>query len=158
LLKYFLLLISHSACYPVGEGGVAALTPQKTKEKGIFMKLNIDCVRDILLYCDQEDNAYIEYRSPWSFNGHEYSQHEMVYHVGLCNDADFFHRACLDNVPSCEVEGLSFEGQKYLDTIRSESVFAKVKEEVKKKAVPVTLEVVKGVAVAVISSGITGSV
>ena len=82
----------------------------------------------------------------------------MVYHVGLCNDAGFFHHACLDNVPSCEVEGLSFEGQKYLDTIRSESVFAKVKEEVKKKAVPVTLEVVKGVAVAVISSGITGSV
>ena len=122
------------------------------------MKLNIDCVRDILLYCDQEDDAYIEYRTPWSFNGHEYSQSEMAYHVGLCNDAGFFHRACLDNVPSCEVEGLSFEGQKYLDTIRSESIFAKVKEEVKKKAVPVTLEVVKGVAVAVISSGITGSV
>lgn len=121
------------------------------------MKLNIDCIRDILLYCDQEDDAYIEYRTPWSFNGHEYSQSEMAYHVGLCNDAGFFHRACLDNVPSCEVEGLSFEGQKYLDTIRSESIFAKVKEEVKKKAVPVTLEVVKGVWALILPGGLMGA-
>ena len=118
------------------------------------MKLNIDYVRDILLYCDQKDDACIEYRTPWSFNGHEYSQNEMVYHVELCKDAGFFHRAYFDCIPSCEVEGLSFEGQKYLNTIRSESVITKVKEEVKKNAVPVTLDVIKGIAVAVISSGI----
>lgn len=120
------------------------------------MKLNIDCVRDILLYCEQDGIACMEYRFTWSFNGHEYSQDEMRYHTDLCNSAGFFNRAVFDSIPSCEVEGLSFEGQKYLDAIRSETVFAKMKEKLKKNAGPVTLDIVKGAASAVVSAGITG--
>lgn len=119
------------------------------------MKLNIDCVRDILLYCKQEDDACIEYRTAWSFSGHEYLPKEMVYHTDLCNKAGFFNDAAFDSVPSCSVDGLFFNGQKYLDSIRAVTVFEKVKEKLKESAIPVTLEVVKQIAVSVSSSGIS---
>lgn len=52
---------------------------------------------------------------------------------------------------------LTWEGQEFLDKIREDTVWNKIKEAITQKGVSLTFEVIKSVAPSVVSSMITGN-
>lgn len=94
------------------------------------MKLNQDCLRDFLLYC--EDNlSYTNEILVNSLKLKEYSIEELVYTAQKLNEADFLTIVTKPYVgtavPSIRVKSITYEGHKFLDNIRDDSIWKKAK-------------------------------
>lgn len=104
------------------------------------MKLNNDCLRDVLLYlenCDyyilNEENG-VESRGIWFAkiceNFTQYSKPEIYYTLSNLEQAGFID---LYKIPSCDsldcrVNFITFYGHEFLNSIRHESTWNKTKE------------------------------
>lgn len=97
------------------------------------MKLNPDCIRDILLTVENETNFnnYLEYeKSTYSKFKllAKYNHDEIIYHISQCDKSHL-----IDDVEYYEVgdfiiiKDLSPEGHKFLADIRSDTVWKHVK-------------------------------
>ena len=93
------------------------------------MKLNQDCVRDLLLYL--EENLILnDFLSIENISLKDYSTEELLYTADKLYEAGYINcsKKIYDNVDSVIfVSSITYNGHQFLDNIRDEKVFAKTK-------------------------------
>lgn len=108
------------------------------------MKRDLDLVRSILIYVEKavdEVDAEDLVTDNWPFETVAYHIRLMVHHglIDLSQDMRDMNGETLSLV----VAGLTWDGQDYLDAIRDQKVWAKVKKTVKEAVGSTTFEVMK---------------
>jgi len=92
------------------------------------MKLNPDCIRDILLAIEED----CSFRSTFQFPGNNnrlssYSEDEVLYHIKQCELSDLVYKVTWFIGGSCCVKDLAPSGHQFLADIRSENIWSKTK-------------------------------
>lgn len=128
------------------------------------MKLNIDCVRDVLLCLEDllkfgENLAYpsIKYEEILNYKTcKKYSKEEIVYTLQKLKEANYIEAIFAGSdmqILKVVVTSITFWGHDFLENIRNDSVY----EEVKSKATKVgsfALDIIKQIAIIVITNRI----
>lgn len=94
------------------------------------MRLNPDCIRDILLVCEDgcsPGEMYMFRYEPFEWDGRSYSADETLYHLRQCDMNGYFSKASEDMVGNFRVFDLSPRGHEFLADIRSDNVWNKTK-------------------------------
>ena len=114
------------------------------------MKRDWDLVRDILLRT--ESLAPIESLTLRDFD--EDKKYLVAYHVKMLTDSGILHSIVSNNIgdqpTQFHVRELTWEGHEFLDSIRVERTWKKVKDFVKDKGGVMTFDVIKAVAANII--------
>ena len=126
------------------------------------MRLNPDCVRDILFYIEE----YTDYLTPTFFprNPHnfdiklknDYSANEILYHLELCEEYGYIVLSESQNMSDILVDRLSVSEHEFLENIRNNNNWNKTKE-ISHKAGTVSLNFISQIASNVISNLITNN-
>jgi hypothetical protein len=94
------------------------------------MKLNHECVRDLLLYL--EDNLL--FTSRLCANNLEiapYESADIIYAAARLSEAKFIETSqttySLDTMPTIHIQSLTWDGHKFLDNIRDDNVWNSTK-------------------------------
>lgn len=94
------------------------------------MKLNQDCVRDLLLYL--EDN--LSYENDVTVNNitlKQYSSIDLVYTADKLKEAGIINctisNYIYENSPIIHVSSITYKGHQFLDNIRDDKVYTKTK-------------------------------
>ena len=123
------------------------------------MRLNPDCVRDILLTIEEvtDFNNFWEYSSDSSFKRLEpYSHSEIIYHISQCEKASLIDGVeSFDDGESINVGDLTPSGHEFLANIRSESMWNTVKDVGKKvgsSSLSSLLQIASGIVTCIIKS------
>ena len=115
------------------------------------MRRDLDLVRTILM--DVADSAEPVDVSLWVTD--TVSREMAAYHVAMMRDAGLVNASTLaaDNDPCyvCRVNSLTWEGQDYLDSVRSPKVWREVKKRLARVGGASAFEVVKALASTVAS-------
>ncbi len=99
------------------------------------MKLNKDCVRDLLLYCEKaltlDDSLSWNHLNIQNFCDEfpKYSKSEIAYTLFMLEEADFISANVIPgNGGICEiiVFHITYSGHEFIDTIRSNKIWDKV--------------------------------
>lgn len=125
------------------------------------MRINYDCIRDVLLSLedmfvlneDLETNIIIV--SDLCEELPDYSKQDIAYSLVMLEEADYIHahiQYADDCILDIIVSGITFEGHKYLDTVRTSAVWEETKKTFKEKAIEMTIETIKLVAKSIIQS------
>ena len=100
------------------------------------MKLNPDCVRDILLVVESLPNLKNYYRFDRESVSElfpNYSFDEIMYHTRQCDLSGFLHNASATmNYETYTISDLTPKGHQFLADIRSDTIWNNVKEVSKK--------------------------
>ena len=116
------------------------------------MKRDMDLVRSILLQVESADGS-IE-PGQLDFMGH--SQAEVYYHIELMQQRGLvdasLNRDWSGSVIHASVDGLTWDGQDFLDAMRDDRVWARAKRAVKESVGSTTFDVFKKVCVEVAAS------
>lgn len=94
------------------------------------MKLNPDCVRDILLFVEEHTDLKHHVKISESkpcISG--YSSDEIMYHVEQCRLSGFFQRTSHNIIGDIYISYLSPEGHEFLENIRPVPVWQKIKSK-----------------------------
>ena len=114
------------------------------------MKLNPDCIRDILLYVEEHTdlnhNVVISYSKTKPIFP-KYSPEEIMYHVEQCNLSGFFRSASRDILGNINISYLSPKGHEFLDNIRPVPVWKKIKAK-GAASIPIMIQLAKDFALA----------
>jgi len=115
------------------------------------MKLNYDCIRDILIYLENalQYNEMLEYPS---VNLEElcaecpnYSKQDICYSLQMMNEAGLIKAVELpsaNKVLSISCKGLTFEGHKYLEEVRNPRIWNNIKTTFKNKALELAMDAI----------------
>lgn len=117
------------------------------------MKLNPDCVRDILLTVEENTSfsKYMSIDSDSKFDRIEsYTFEETLYHIKQCELTGFFTKVSWYLDGSCIILDLSPSGHKFIADIRSDTAWNKTKE-ISKKVGSSSLDTLKQISIGVIS-------
>ena len=99
------------------------------------MKLNPDCIRDILLECEEccDGRAITIFRGgePLIHNGNTYSFEELYYHLRQCDMNGYFSKTGEDMSRNFRVYDLTPKAHEFLADIRSENIWNKTKSAAK---------------------------
>ena len=118
------------------------------------MKLNPDCIRDILFYVEGNTdlNKHVTFKSESPIKQLDnYSTEEILYHVKQCELSGFFERTTRNLVGDCTISYLSPAGHQFLSNIRSDNVWNDVKE-ISKKVGSNSLQAIVQIATSVITT------
>lgn len=123
------------------------------------MKLNPDCIRDILLTIESE----VDYNKGIIFEPKQseyellkkYSVNELFYHLRQCDESLFFYQSTVYLGGSYSIRDLTPNAHQFLADIRSDSNWNKVKS-ISKKVGSNSIDAIKQIAVSVISDLIKG--
>ena len=89
-----------------------------------------------------------------------YTTEEVAYHCKLLHEAGLIKDCKIiyasNRIVSFGVSSLTWEGHDFLDKIREDTIWNKTKGLIKDKALPMTLDVIKEIATAVISETLKG--
>lgn len=94
------------------------------------MRLNYDCVRDILLYIEDNtdyENDYVS--SDELLTNLSYDKNTLFYHLDMISQAELVNDVFYAEDEPQEVSRLSWEGHQYLDNIRDNGIWKIVKEK-----------------------------
>ena len=101
------------------------------------MKINLDCIREVLLKCESECslNEQLEWNdlNLSDFDDLDYSKQELAYTIVLLEEADYIEAAinyCDNAIGYISVCRLTYRGHEFLDSIRPESIWKKIKKRV----------------------------
>lgn len=128
------------------------------------MKLNPDCIRDVLLYL--EDNLYIN-KNKFSkitldelkehFNS-EYLDEDILYSVYNLNEVGFIEgriKDCNDiKIFYCDIENITWNGHQFLNTIRPKSIWEATKSGASKLGI-MSMHALSSISMAVANAVIT---
>jgi DNA-binding transcriptional ArsR family regulator len=120
------------------------------------MQRNWELVRDILLALEGRDTTHGGL-GPEQISS--YPPEVVSYHLYILNEAGLVEANCIksSNAPiHCFGLNLTWAGHEFLDSIRNETTWNKIKETVKSKGVDLSFEAIKQVAIAVIK-GLLGA-
>lgn len=102
------------------------------------MKLNPDCVRDILMeieekadgihcFCFASSSGIVGSETPNNL-ADKYSRDEVIYHMVQCNESGFFVQMKRTVIGTYKISCLSPKGHQFLNDIRSNTNWEKVKK------------------------------
>lgn len=115
------------------------------------MKLNVNCIRDILLTVEEE----CDFETPWEYQEDspppkflaDYTHKEIVYHI---NQAQKSNPICGVEYFECGsdiyISDLTPKGHEFLSNIRNDTVWKKVLSKASGASLPIILEVAKEAA------------
>jgi len=109
------------------------------------MKRDMDLVRKLLLAIEEKDERF----TSESLEVFDYSSDEIDYHCAMLLEAGIIRGKPIGTMGSpdtCLISGISFEGHEYLDSIRDNKVWSRVKDKSKKAGVTLTFDIVRDVA------------
>lgn len=119
------------------------------------MKLNYDCVRDILLVLEEESDfgsiVLFDSEHPHGLES-KYSLNEVLYHLRFLNESDMLYKAKIYSY-GYAVQDLSPAGHKFLEEIRSNTNWNKTKSIASQVGVS-TLDSLKTIASSLATSAI----
>lgn len=116
------------------------------------MRLNPDCIRDILLTVEEKTGfpAIIEYHKDMQVPRLDsFSKEEIFYHLSQCKQSNLIHDVKF-NHSGCIIYGLTPSGHRFIEDIRSDTIWTKTKE-ISKSIGSSSLEVLKQISVGVAS-------
>lgn len=99
------------------------------------MKLNKDCVRDLLLYCEKaltlDDSLSWNHLNIQNFCDEfpKYSKSEIAYTLFMLEEADFISASITPGncgISEIAVFHITYSGHEFIDTIRSNKIWDKV--------------------------------
>ena len=119
------------------------------------MRLNPDCIRDILLYVE-ENTGYMSYipvpRNVHNFDivlQNNYEPDEILYHIDLCEEYGYIHTDS-GTIANFYIKRLSVLGHEFLENIRQDNNWNQTKS-LAKQAGSISLNVISNIASNVIS-------
>ncbi|MBO4815423.1 MAG: DUF2513 domain-containing protein [Clostridia bacterium] len=118
------------------------------------MKLNQDCVRDLLLYLEENLNYNNEVRLN-QLNLKDYSREDLLYTAQKLIEADYINcvtsRHYTNNLPFILVKSITFKGHEFLDTIRDKTIWENTKSKAS-KFTSISLPIIQQLATSLIKS------
>lgn len=99
------------------------------------MKLNPDCIRDILFYVEEKTdlNHHIVFTNELVIQVFpKYTPNEVFYHLRQCEMSNFFQKSSRDLDGNHSVSYLSPIGHQFIANIRSDNIWNNVKSVSKK--------------------------
>lgn len=119
------------------------------------MKLNNDCVRDLMLYIEERVDLY-DSVSIKDINLNNYSLDEMIYTTSKLHEAGYINARIEQDfeVFDADIFSLTWNGHKFLDNIRDNNVWKTTKGIVSKFS-SVSLGIIENVSAQVITNIIT---
>ena len=99
------------------------------------MRLNPDCIRDILLYIEENTNSkkpYIVFKTICL--ALDYDADTIDYHIRKLDSANLFDDVAYGNNTISCISSLSWEGHSYIDNIRDPKVWKSIKKSTGKFA------------------------
>lgn len=123
------------------------------------MKLNTDCIRDILIAVES-----LDYGEQWAIDDlmdklPGYTEAELQYHCLQLIDAGFLDAITIQTLSSplqiCRIKDLTYSGHQFLADIRSDTTWNKTKQ-IAKNVGSESLHALKDIAVGVVTSAIQG--
>lgn len=115
------------------------------------MKRNIDLCRKILFAVEEQ---YVD-TAIYNLKIENYSIEQIAYHCKILHDAnlifDYAPFYCENHIESFSVGALTWEGNAYLDKIRNDSIWNKVKDTLREKGLPLTFESTARLATTIIA-------
>ena len=129
------------------------------------MKINYDCVRALLLCLENELQFDDEFRYlELKFDKvckliPDYIPQDIAYSTLMLLEADYINALIVsgnNKFNGAIYTGITFEGHQYLDSIRSDKVWNKIKKKLSTEGVSFTLQIVKNVATSIITNSLLG--
>ena len=117
------------------------------------MRLNPDCIRDILFTVEESTGftSSMRYPSENKFPRlNSYSTEEVLYHIKQCEDAYLISQVHWFIGGSCLITDLTPEGHQFLANVRSDTTWNKTKE-ISKNIGSSSLDAIKQIATGVIT-------
>lgn len=119
------------------------------------MKLDHDCVRDLLLTIEEKSTLTDVLTDGDLFSSErleKYDEDELYYTLLKVNEAGFLNAnvMILPDYKSAVVQSLTYEGHSFLDNIRDNKVWEKTKEKIGSSATSVSISIIGQVAGSVI--------
>lgn len=122
------------------------------------MKLNPDCVRDILLFVEENTDYKVSCRIlkddiPAQLS--KYPANVVMYHVEQCVMSEYFSKTSSDLNSNITIKGLSPAGHKFIDNVRNDEIWSDVKSvsaKVGSKSLDSLMQIATGVITALIQS------
>ena len=114
------------------------------------MKLNPNCIRDILITVEQHSDFYHQthYKKELPFSTlSRYSHEEILYHINQCklsnliNDVHYY-----DAGNHIDIRDLTPEGHEFLANIRNNTVWKEIFSKVGEASLPIIIESAKQLA------------
>ncbi len=131
------------------------------------MKLNIDCIRDVLIFLEENleisDDLEIKSQNLYAiFNGLEgkYKESEIAYTLLKLKEGCYIQAQTLMGsgiISNIIVSSITYEGHQFIESIRSEKVFKEVKNKLGKVgnfALDIVQKVAVNCAVSLITAGL----
>ena len=107
------------------------------------MRLNYDCIRDILLYIEKHTTykcSTVDTNSLIKHFKNKYDTDTIYYHIRMISQADLVDDVEWADDAPIFVSGLSWNGHQYIDSIRDDGIWKSVKEDIKPlKSVPLNI-------------------
>lgn len=123
------------------------------------MKLNPDCIRDLLMECEEQCTPYqsaaFTPQEPFVRDGREYSWEETLYHLEQCRMSGFFSGASRDIVDTYRVTDITPKAHEFLANIRNDNIW-KATKGMASKVGSFSLDILKSCAATVVSEIIKG--
>lgn len=125
------------------------------------MRINYDCIRDVLLSLENllilDENLEMNTVSPDELCSElpDYQKQDIVYSLLMLRDAGYLDVNVIEadcGIIGMMVYGITFEGHKYLDTVRSSPIWEETKKTFKEKAIEMTIDTIILVAKKIIQS------
>jgi hypothetical protein len=94
------------------------------------MKLNPDCIRDILLYCEENSffgNSVVFQNEDFTYKNNVYSHAELLYHLRQCDMNNYFLEGSYSQSGKYILTDITPKAHEFLANIRSDSVWGKTK-------------------------------
>lgn len=125
------------------------------------MKLNPDCIRDILLSVEESTtySKFFEFNEDYMNHPRlkTYDGEEVLYHLRQCKADDFFIDCKFTLDGTCLVVDLSPKAHRFLADIRTDTVWNKTKEKAKSigsYSLDVLVKIASGIVTSMINSAL----
>ena len=111
------------------------------------MERSMDIVRDILLAIEKQHKSPSDILQKIEVK--DYSEGDVIYHLELMINADLVRgniRQFLGpGLPHYTVHGLTWDGHEFLDSSRSQTIWTKTMDEVRKQGVGLNFKIIQSV-------------
>ncbi|WP_439259495.1 DUF2513 domain-containing protein [Lonepinella sp. BR2930] len=117
------------------------------------MKRDWDLIRRILLTLEQKAD-----RSPlFSDQIANYDAENVAYHFKIMNDAGLIdgENSSVIGAFNYTAYGLTWQGHEFLDQIRNDSIWNKIKSTLRSKSIDLSFDVIKTVATVIIKNAVS---
>ncbi|WP_252225207.1 MULTISPECIES: DUF2513 domain-containing protein [unclassified Clostridium] len=114
------------------------------------MKLNNDCIRDVLLYLEETlDYDVFVYIEDIKNKIKEYDEKELKYTIDKLNDGGLIIGTCDSYNNIMDIDKITFKGHQYLDNIRDNRIWKLIKKETNSLK-SVSIEIISEIAKSII--------